>query len=450
MEAAKVRLLAPEATVLTSDFFDLEPSTIGRVAAVIGNPPYIRYHEFSGTDREKGLRRARAQGVDLTNLASSWAHFVAHAVSFLGPDGRLALVLPAELLHADYAQPVRDLLLRRFSSVVIVAFDRAVFANAQVDAVLLLASDDDHRGLRVIRVGDARDLQDLDVVASAGPVATPRRWSSAVDGSAGAIYEELARTGRVIPVGALASVDIGFVSGANDFFVLTTAIAEQRRLPAAVLTPAVRRPTDVPGLRARGGEIRLLLDLARRDLPSSRSLAAYIQEGEETGVANGYKCRTRKPWYAVPLPRSKPDAFLPYMVHRAPRLIVNDIDGWSSNLLHGVTLGLLAPPVEALAVAMASSITLLSAEIEGRAYGGGVLKLETKEAERLLVPRLTSEEVARLAAIFTNIDELVSAGELEAAARVVDRTLGFDHDALWGAHVTLRDRRLGRRRKHAA
>ncbi len=58
-------------------------------------------------------------------------------------------MLPAELLHADYGQPVRDLLMARFGSVVIVAFDRMVFRDAQVDAVLLLASNDDRRGLRV-------------------------------------------------------------------------------------------------------------------------------------------------------------------------------------------------------------------------------------------------------------------------------------------------------------
>src|SRR3990170_8340920 len=81
-EALKALALAPTADVLTSDFFDVDPASLPPMDAAIGNPPYIRYHEFTGADREKGLSRARAQGVELTRLASSWAHFVVHSVAF--------------------------------------------------------------------------------------------------------------------------------------------------------------------------------------------------------------------------------------------------------------------------------------------------------------------------------------------------------------------------------
>lgn len=451
-EAAKARAIAPTAEVLTSDFFDVDPGAISPMDAVIGNPPYIRYHGFTGSAREKGLARARDQGVELTNLASSWAHFVVHSVAFLAPSGRLALVLPAELLHTDYAEPVRELLMRRFGSVLIVAFDRGVFSGAQVDAVLLLASNDDERGLRVVRVPDERTLETLDIGADADrtTAATPRRWSASVDAAASRVYEDLRASNAAIPLGAFASVDIGFVSGANDFFILSCEEAARRGLPPDVLTPTMRRPGDIPGLLASGGDVRLLLDLAGRPAPSDDRLLAYLQEGEASNISARYKCRVRRPWYAVPLPRSKPDAFLPYMSHHGPRLIVNDVGARSSNLLHGVTLGLLAPAPRALAVAMMSSQTLLSAEIEGRAYGGGVLKLETKEAERMLVPVLTSDAAERLTEEFAVIDALVRAGAVPEAVRIVDEALGVDHATIWSAYLAFRDRRLGRRRPRAA
>ena len=451
-EAKKALALAPSAKVLTSDFFDVDPRSLPSMDAVIGNPPYIRYHGFTGAARAKGLARARAQGVELTNLASSWAHFVVHSVAFLGPSGRLALVLPAELLHTDYGEPVRDMLLRRFGSVIIVAFDRGVFSGAQVDAVLLLASNDDDRGLRVVRVPDERTLDTLDVGATTdfALLAPQRRWTGSVDAEAGLVYEKLRASGIAIPLGAIASVDIGFVSGANDFFILSREEAARRGLPIGMLTPTMRRPGDIPGLLASEGDVRLLLDLARKPEPSDERLLAYLQEGEASGITTRYKCRVRRPWYAVPLPRSKPDAFLPYMSHLGPRLVVNDSGAWSSNLLHGVTLGLLAPPPRALAVAMTSSLTLLSAEIEGRAYGGGVLKLETKEAERVLVPIVSSAASQRLMDEFTAINALVQIGALSEAARIVDDALGVDHAALWSAYLTFRARRLGRRRPRAA
>ncbi|MGD0019055.1 MAG: N-6 DNA methylase [Candidatus Limnocylindrales bacterium] len=452
IEAEKVRVLAPNAQILTSDFFDVEPSAMPSMDAVIGNPPYIRYHGFTGEAREKGLRRARAQGVELTNLASSWAHFVVHSVSFLAPHGRLALVLPAELLHTDYGGPVRELLLRRFGSVIVVAFDRGVFADAQVDALLLLASNDNRRGLRVVRVLDEQTLNTLDVgtYADLAAIAPQGRWSGSMDAEAGSVYEEARASGVASPLGAIASVDIGFVSGANDFFILSHEEAASLRLPADVFTPTLRRPGDVAGLLASNGDLRLLLDLAHRPEPNDKQLLAYLQKGKALGVAARYKCRVRRPWYAVPLPRSKPDAFLPYMSHLGPRLIVNDASAWSSNLLHGVKLGPSAPPPRVLAAAMASSLTLLSAEIEGRAYGGGVLKLETKEAERVLVPTLSPVATERLAALFDVVDTLIRAGQTEEAARRVDGALGLDHLVLWPAHLTYRARRLGRRRAGAA
>jgi adenine-specific DNA-methyltransferase len=446
-EADKARALSEGAQIRTADFFDVDPSSLPAVDAVIGNPPYIRYHGFVGEDRRKGLARAHGQGVELTRLASSWAHFVVHSVGFLGPDGRLALVLPAELLHADYGQPVRNLLMARFGSVVIVAFDRMVFRDAQVDAVLLLASNDDDRGLRIIRLPDERSLVTMDLGAHlAGASSTPpARWSQSVDFEAGAVYQEAMESAISEPLGSIASVDIGYVSGANRFFILSREEAAIRMLPASVLTPTIRRPADVPGLVAGDEHTRLLLDLASKGKPSNKHLLAYLAEGESAGISDHYKCRMRRPWYAVPLPRSKPQAFLPYMNHHGPRLIVNTANARSSNLLHGVGFKPAAPPVEALAVAMCSSLTLLSAEIEGRAYGGGVLKLETKEAERLRVPLLSARLVERLAAEFDRISALRSAGDLKSAAAIADHLLALDHDPLWSAYITFRSRRQGRR-----
>jgi adenine-specific DNA methylase len=447
-EADKARGLAGSARILTADFFDVDPSSLPAVDAVIGNPPYIRYHGFIGEDRRKGLARARSQGVELTHLASSWAHFVVHSVGFLGPGGRLGLVLPAELLHADYGQPVRDLLMSHFGSVVVVAFDKMVFQDAQVDAVLLLASDDDQLGLRVVRLHDERSLVTFDLGShpSRAKVTPPARWSGSMDFEAGAVYEDALTSGVSEQLGSIASVDIGYVSGANSFFILSRNEAAARMLPASVLTPTIRRPADVPGLVAGAEHTRLLLDLAGKPKPTNKHLLAYLREGEATGIAAHYKCRVRRPWYAVPIPRSRPQAFLPYMNHHGPRLIVNDAGAGSSNLLHGVTLRPSAPPVRALAVAMCSSLTLLSAEIEGRAYGGGVLKLETKEAERVQVPLLSAQLIECLASEFDRANALRAPGDLETAASVVDHALALDHDRLWAAYLVFRRRRLGRRR----
>src|SRR6185369_10957189 len=113
-----------------------------------------------GRERERGLRAASRAGVQLSGLASSWAPFVVHASAFLAPGGRLALVLPAELLQVDYAAPVREFLLRRFGSVTVVSFEEAVFPGATVDAVLLLAEEGGPGGLRVLTLRNTREIAD--------------------------------------------------------------------------------------------------------------------------------------------------------------------------------------------------------------------------------------------------------------------------------------------------
>jgi hypothetical protein len=108
LEAAKAQALAPTARIITSNFLDLDPSALPAVDAVIGNPPYIRYHGFVGSDRDKGL--APATWASRTRLASSWAPFIDSAVG--SRHGH-----PAELL--PHGGTVRDLLMRRFGSVLI-------------------------------------------------------------------------------------------------------------------------------------------------------------------------------------------------------------------------------------------------------------------------------------------------------------------------------------------
>lgn len=447
-EAEKSRKLVPTANVLTSSFFDVDPSDLPTMAAVFGNPPYIRYHGFIGEHRRAGLARAAAQGVKLTQLASSWAHFVIHSAAFLPEQGgRIALVLPAELLHTDYAEPVRDFLADRFSSVVVIAFDRNIFEDAEVDAVLLLASNDDAAGMRLIRVHDAAALADLDIRPLPGVEKRghSRRWSATINADAEHIYRELLESDSVVRLGSLASIDIGVVTGANRFFIMTAAEAKARKIPASVLTTIVQRPADVPGLTVKTPETRVLLDLRGRGEPKGAGLKAYLTQGEEGDIDKGYKCRTRKPWYAVPLPKVKPDAFIPYMNHLAPRLIVNAVDAWSTNLIHGAAFHDRHRDIRAIAAAMLSSVTMLSSEIEGRAYGGGVLKLETKEAERLLVPVLTDDQEKALLARFDELDQLVREKKLAEAGLRVDEILGIDHERYHVAFQVFRSRRLERK-----
>jgi hypothetical protein len=119
----------------------------------------------------------------------------------------------------------------------------------------------------------------------------------------------------------------------------------------------------------------------------------YIDQGEREGVHEAYKCRIRSPWWRVPL-LPEADLFLTYMNHDTPRLVANQARVRHLNSVHGVTLKpmLRALGMKTLPLGMLNSLTLLGAELVGRSYGGGILKLEPREADKLPLP---SPEVLR-------------------------------------------------------
>jgi adenine-specific DNA-methyltransferase len=131
------------ATLHQADFFDAptpaERGGFGWQDAVIGNPPFVRYQKHTGEARTKALRAALTQRVRLSGLASSWAATLVHSSAFLKPHGRLAMVVPAELLTVGYAEPVRRWLRERFAAVNLVMFDRLQFGDAEEQVVLLVA-----------------------------------------------------------------------------------------------------------------------------------------------------------------------------------------------------------------------------------------------------------------------------------------------------------------------
>ena len=77
------------------------------------------------------------------------------------------------------------------------------------------------------------------------------------------------------------------------------------------------------------------------------------------------------------------------MSHRYPRLISNGARTTFVNSMHGLRLRPEAPPIarEALPIFMFNSVTMLGAEVQGRSYGGGILKMEPREAASLPMPR---------------------------------------------------------------
>lgn len=90
----------------------------------------------------------------------------------------------------------------------------------------------------------------------------------------------------------------------------------------------------------------------------------------------------RNPWYSVP-DVHVPDFFLTYMTGRAPRLVRNSEETTYTNAVHSVRE---RKAVRRIIEGWDTPFVRLSSELEGHPLGGGTLKLEPREATRIVLP----------------------------------------------------------------
>lgn len=227
------------AEVKVGDFFTFDPQP--RYDAVVGNPPYVRYQEFTGESRDRGLRAAEAAGVLISNLASSWAAFTVHSALFLRPGGRLGLVLPAELLTVNYAAEVRRFLMERFARVRLVLFTERVFPGVLEEVVLLLADGYGQKPAGVCELYQVRNAEDLGAATGVAHRWTPEtrdgKWSASLLSPEAARAYSSAIAKNFTRLETWGDTTLGMVTGNNSYFAMSPARAAALGLPPRELLP---------------------------------------------------------------------------------------------------------------------------------------------------------------------------------------------------------------------
>lgn len=469
-DAAEARKLADRvggrAAVVRGDFFSWYRRELpdGGYDAVIGNPPFIRYQDFVEEHRAHAFELMRAEGLRPSRLTNAWVPFVVAGTRALRRGGRLALVLPAELMQVTYAAELRAYLVRSYDRLTVVTFRKLLFDGIQQETILLLGERGGGKGAKIafVEADDADDLRSLRLTGPRRSSAVKldharEKWTQYYLSSRElGLIRAIERSDEFRPLRDYAEVDVGVVTGRNEFFVLTPSEARTRGLLAQCI-PMVGRSAQLRGLLLRRADWNQFVALdekcyllalgrvAREKLsPQAR---AYVASGEARGHHRGFKCAIRLPtWWDVPA-TWVPDAFLLRQIHDGPRIIVNEAGATSTDTVHRVRT---KPGVDAGALALATfnSVTFAFAEIRGRSYGGGVLELEPTEAEGL--PVLPPARAGRLK--LGEVDKRVRSEGVEAVLADLDRLVlgsaGFSQPeikTLRGIWKKLATRRSARR-----
>lgn len=391
--------------VVNDTFFAWASSQQPCFDAVVGNPPYVRYQFVGAEDRRLAEELMARQGLTLRGVSNLWIPFALVGLSLLRPGGAFALVLPSELFCTVSGGQFRASVIQDFASLRVDLFPRQTFPSILQDVVVV-------SGRRAARRATSRPVDFYEHGSS-----KPRQWRHRVSASpeswqryllapseVGA-FHDACRLAGVFRLGGVALMEVSIVTGANPFFTVDDAtVAEFSLRPWS--RPLLARSADAPGVvfdaadhdeaRRRGSRAWLLDFSAEHPEPNGHpGVREYLARGEAQGLHERYKCRIRSPWYRVPQIKCG-RLMLPKRAHRHHRLLLNRASVFTTDTVYrGKMLSLFADREADLVAGFQNTLTLLSAEIEGRTYGGGVLELVPSEIARLQVPLVSTAPLLR-------------------------------------------------------
>jgi tRNA1(Val) A37 N6-methylase TrmN6 len=375
--------------------------------AIVCNPPYTRHHDLLPSYKEEIARMIEAEtGWPISRLSSIYIHFFIHAYQFLRDGGRLAFITPSEWMETDYGAILRRFLAEkvRVDSIILFGEDMLAFPNALTRACITLAYKEAPGGytslieLRswppVIELAEAveagverdygwgrvklRRLTDIDPHI---------KWTP--------LFREDAK--RTLPhfitkLGSLASISRGIATGANEFFTLSEEEVRRYGIERKYLKPVVIgarylkgydfTESDLESLKREGKKVYLLWCFKRKEELRGTSILKYIEMGEKKSFDKRFLTRHRPVWYWVES-RRPPDAFLVYMFRRRMRFVYNAVGAYALNTLHCVYFNEEVREerdVKAVLAYLNSRPAFELARTFLRVYGGGMYKLEPREA----------------------------------------------------------------------
>lgn len=426
-------------TIINNDFFSyISSNGAEKYDVILGNPPFIRYQNFPEEHRSLAIQMMQDLGLKPNKLTNIWAPFLVVSASLLSKDGKLGMVIPAELFQVKYAAETRVFLSNFFQRITIVTFKKLVFDGIQQEVVILLCEKivNEAEGIRVLELECLDDLKsvDFDHVANSQVKAidhSMEKWTKyflnkrEID-----LLRAIKKSGRIPVANEMLDVDVGIVTGRNQFFMMKESQVNDWQL-SDFTNKVVGKSNHLKGIifskldfntnTHADYPVFLFLppDQEFSDLPEV--CKKYVQYGEKENFHTGYKCRIRKRWYITPS-LWNPDGFALRQVNAYPKLVLNTVEASATDTIHRVRFISDIYSPESIVICFLNSLTFAYSEITGRSYGGGVMTFEPTEIEELLIPVVENHGID-----FEEIDRLMRNNKIEKVLDIIDEVVLINH-----------------------
>lgn len=393
MTRATLAAAGHTATVVCGSFLDTVRPDVDGTVGWVGNPPYLRHHNLPASAKRWAKTTAAALGLEVSGLAGLHVLFFLAVAAQARPGDSCSFITSSEWTDARTAGIARTMLSRAellpLERIDAVDPTATTFDDALTTAIVTCSVAGTTGPALVRTVGDPGALAELagGTPLDLATLESANRWEPLLGGRAAQVES------GTVPLAQYVSVRRGLATGANRFFVLTTADADAHGL-SSYARPCVSRAAELLSVTGHieAADTRKVM-LVLPDHLEDPAVAAYVAAGEAQKLHTGHICSHRKPWWKVP-PVPQPAAFVTVMARRPPAFVRNSDGVTHTNTVHGIY------PREGVSDA---DVTLLldwlnanGAKLSGgRTFHGGLQKWEPKDVEAIRVPPLEALRAGR-------------------------------------------------------
>lgn len=452
--------------VLHQDFFDFYKKEYQRQSydLILGNPPYIRYQYLTESQRELQSQILTSHGMKSNKLINAWVAFLVACIQMLSENGKIAFVIPAEILQVAYAEDLRLYLANELSRITLITFEQLVFPNIEQEVLVFIGEKGgEEKGIRIIEMCDLSDFQWLNLPENGFQKIShvKEKWTKYfVTAEETKLIQAIREDSRFVPFSHYGLINVGITTGNNGYFSIDKETEDAYQLQSVTM-PLIGRSSHAHSIffteaewqkNVQDGKKAMLIsfpDTPYENYPAEHK--RYISVGEAAGENTGYKCRIRDRWYIVPSIWI-PDAFFLRRNNLYPKFVLNRCDAVSTDTMHRMKFYDGVDPENVL-LSYYNSISFAFTEICGRSYGGGVLEILPGEMGNIMLPKIQTIDKELRDSLLRQVDRIVGNDEdIEIALDLVDQKLlveilGLDAELCAKFRVVwkkLRKRRLQR------
>ena len=309
-EALKKYNLIKNSRVKPFFIWELEFSKVfidkGGFDIVIGNPPYIGFHNVPNKDYFKG------KYVSANGKYDFYVLFIEKGLQLLKENGYISYICPSYFYKRNYGKKLREFILKKTCIKFIADFsDNQIFDTATTYTCIFGFEKNENNEQNIIRVL-GRDLKGKNHEIFQKSLKEPV-WMLDGNNEMEVIYR-IRHKSQFVFADITKSISQGIVTGNNDVFILNKDTIEKRGINYEFLKPIYKGKNIRNGklifnneyifypyeIDEKGRNTLISEDIINMNNPQ---LYAYLAEQKETLLSRDYFKKSNKKWYELWNPR---------------------------------------------------------------------------------------------------------------------------------------------------